>query len=325
MKKSIIRWTAAGIALLFWASLAWSQSLSYPNRPIRLIVPYPPGGAIDPLARTYAQKFNDAWGQPVLIDNKPGAGTIVGTEIVAKAAPDGYTVILSTSAHAVNPSMYSKLPYDPVRDFAPISMVARLPTMLVVNPKLPVHSVKDLIDYVKSNRGKVNYSSNGNGSVTHLAGALFNAMSGTDLLHIPYKGSGPSVMSVIAGDNAVTFDTVFLQLPHVKAGKLRALAVTAATRSPLAPDLPTIAESGLPGFEAGAWVGFLAPGGTPREIVQKWHQEIVRVLQIPEIRDRQISQGLDPVGSTPETFADFIKADIDKWGKVVKQAGIKLE
>lgn len=313
------------IALLLWISIAWSQSLSYPNRPIRLIVPYPPGGAIDPLARTYAQKFNEAWGQPVLIDNKPGAGTILGTEIVAKAAPDGYTVILGTSAHAVNPSMYSKLPYDPIMDFTPISMVARLPTMLVVNPKLPVNSVKDLIDYVKSNRGKVNYSSNGNGSVTHLAGALFNSMSGTDLLHIPYKGSGPSVMSVIAGDNSVTFDTVFLQLPHVKAGKLRALAVTAAKRSPLVPDLPTIAESGLPGFEAGAWVGFLAPGGTPREIVQKWHREIIRTLQNPEVRDRQINQGLDPVGSTPEYFAEFIKADIEKWGKVVKQAGIKLE
>ncbi|MBI2320163.1 MAG: tripartite tricarboxylate transporter substrate binding protein [Betaproteobacteria bacterium] len=318
-------WAAAGIALLFSLSIAWSQALPYPNRPIRLIVPYPPGGAIDPLARTYGQRFHEAWGQPVLIDNKPSAGTIVGTEIVAKAAPDGYTVIIGTSAHAVNPSMYSKLPYDPVKDFTPISLLARLPNMLVVNPKLPVKSVRDLIDYLKANRGKVSYSSNGNGSTTHLAGALFNSMAGTDLLHVPYKGSGPSVMSVIAGDNAVTFDSVFLQMPHVKAGKLRALAVTALKRSPLAPDLPTIAESGLSGFEVAAWVGFLAPAGTPREIVQKWHQEITRTLQVPEIRERQVSQGLVPEGSTPELFADFIKADIAKWAKVVKEAGIKLE
>jgi len=325
METKLLRRMMTGLALLFWISMAWSQALQYPNRPIRLIVPYPPGGAIDPLARTYAQRFNEAWGQPVLIDNKPSAGTIVGTEIVAKAAPDGYTVILGTSAHAVNPSMYSKLPYDPVKDFTPISLVARLPSMLVVNPQLQVNSVKELIDYLKANRGKVSYSSNGNGSTTHLAGALFNTMAGVDLLHIPYKGSGPSVMSVIAGDNLVTFDTVFLQLPHVKAGKLRALAVAGAKRSPLAPNLPTIAESGLPGFEVAAWVGFLAPAKTPHDIVQKWYQEITRTLQNQEIRERQISQGLEPVGSTPEYFAEFIKTEIDKWGNVVRQAGIKLE
>ncbi len=315
---------AAGLALLVAMAPAWSQTQPYPNHPIRLIVPYPPGGAIDPLARAYGQRFQEAWGQPVVIDNKPSAGTIVGTDIVAKAAPDGYTVIIGTSAHAVNPSMYSKLPYDPINDFTPVSLLAKLPNMVVVNPQLPVRSIKELIDYVKAHPGKVSYSSNGNGSTTHLAGALLNTMAGTDLLHVPYKGSGPSVMSVIAGENAVTFDTIFLQLPQVKAGKLRALAVTGAKRSPLAPNLPTVAESGLPGFEVAAWVGFLAPAKTPHDIVQKWYQEITRVLQTSE-RERQISQGLDPIGSTPEFFAEFIKTEIDKWGRVVKQAGIKLE
>lgn len=324
MKRCLIAGWMVAIGLIMGVPAAWSQS-QYPSRPIRLIVPYPPGGAVDPIARTIGQKLNEAWGQPVVVDNKPGAGTIIGTEIVAKAAPDGYTVILASSNHAVNPAMYGKLPYDPVKDFTPINLVSIIPLMLVVNPQVPVKSTKELIDYLKTKPGQLNFSSAGNGSTTHLAGELFKSMAGVDIVHVAYKGSGPSVAGVMAGETSVAFDSIFLQLPQVKAGKLRALAVTGTKRTSLAPELPTVSEAGLPGYEAYAWVGFLAPAGTPREIVQKWHQEITRILQLPEVRERQISQGVEPVGSTPEYFADFIKTEISKWGKVVKQAGIKLD
>ncbi len=324
MKRCLIAGWMVAIGLIMGIPAAWSQS-QYPSRPIRLIVPYPPGGAVDPIARTIGQKLNEAWGQPVVVDNKPGAGTIIGTEIVAKAAPDGYTVILASSNHAVNPAMYGKLPYDPVKDFTPINLVSIIPLMLVVNPQVPVKSTKELIDYLKTKPGQLNFSSAGNGSTTHLAGELFKSMAGVDIVHVAYKGSGPSVAGVMAGETSVAFDSIFLQLPQVKAGKLRALAVTGTKRTSLAPELPTVSEAGLPGYEAYAWVGFLAPAGTPREIVQKWHQEITRILQLPEVRERQISQGVEPVGSTPEYFADFIKTEISKWGKVVKQAGIKLD
>ena len=324
MKRCLIAGWMVAIGLIMGIPAAWSQS-QYPSRPIRLIVPYPPGGAVDPIARTIGQKLNEAWGQPVVVDNKPGAGTIIGTEIVAKAAPDGYTVILASSNHAVNPAMYGKLPYDPVKDFTPINLVSIIPLMLVVNPQVPVKSTKELIDYLKTKPGQLNFSSAGNGSTTHLAGELFKSMAGVDIVHVAYKGSGPSVAGVMAGETSVASDSIFLQLPQVKAGKLRALAVTGTKRTSLAPELPTVSEAGLPGYEAYAWVGFLAPAGTPREIVQKWHQEITRILQLPEVRERQISQGVEPVGSTPEYFADFIKTEISKWGKVVKQAGIKLD
>jgi len=315
----------AGIGLLLCVTTAWSQSAPYPNRPIRLIVPYPPGGAVDPIARTIIQKLDEAWGQPVVVDNRPGAGTIIGTEIVAKAAPDGYTVILVATSFTVNPAMYSKLPFDPVNDFTPISLVANFPMMLVVNPQVPVSSVKELIDFLKAKPGQINFSSIGNGTTQHLAGELFKSMAGVDMVHVPYKGSGPSMMSVVSGETSVTIESAFLLSPQVKAGRLRALAGTAMKRASIAPDLPTISESGIPGYDVSTWVGLLAPAGTPQEVVQKWQQQIARVLQIPEVRERQISQGVDPVGSTPEHFAEFIKTEIAKWGKVVKQAGIKLD
>jgi len=325
MKRRFLAEILAGIALLLGMSATWSQSSSYPTRPIRLIVPFPPGGAVDPIARSIAQKLEETWGQPVVIDNKAGAATIIGTEIVAKAAPDGYTVILVATSFTVNAAMYSKLPYNPVKDFTPISLVSRLPNMLVVNPQLPVSSVKELIDYLKARPGQVNFSSIGNGTTQHLAGELFKSMAGVNMVHVPYKGSGPSMMSVVSGETSVTFDSIFLLTPQVKAGKLRALAATGTQRSPIAPNLPTVSESGLPGFNVGGWVGFLAPAGIPREVLQKWYGEISRILQLPEIRERQISQGLEPVGSTPEQFAEFIKAEIAKWANVAKQAGIKLD
>ena len=315
----------AAIGLFFWISMAWSQAQPYPNRPIRVIVPFPPGGGLDPVARSISQKLQESWGQPVVVDNKPGAGTIIGTEIAANAAPDGYTVILVATSLAVNPAMYSKMPYDAVRDFAPISLVSRFPQMLVVNPQLPVSSVKELIAYLKARPGQVNFSSIGNGTTQHLSGELFMSMAGVKMLHVPYKGSGPSMMSVISGETLVTFDSVFLLTPQVKAGKLRALAAAGMQRSAFDPNLPTLSESGVPGYDVNGWVGFLAPARTPREVVQKWYGEVSRVLQATEMRERQISQGIEPVGSTPEYFAEFIKTEIAKWGKVIKEAGIKLE
>lgn len=325
MNRRYLARILAGIGLLLCVTAAWSQSVPYPNRPIHVIVPFPPGGAVDPIARSITPKLEEAWGQPVVVDNKPGAATIVGSDFVAKAAPDGYTVILVATSFTVNPSAYSKLPFDPVKDFAPISLVSRLPNMLVVNAKLPVNSVKELIEYLKARPGQVNFSSIGYGSTQHLAGELFKSVAGVNMVHVPYKGSGPSMMSVVSGETSVTFDSVFLLTPQVKAGKLRALAATGTRHTPLVPNLPTASESGLPGFDVGGWVGFLAPAGTPRGIIQKWHQEVARILQLPEIRERQISQGLEPEGSTPEFFAEFIKTEIAKWGKVVKQAGIKLD
>lgn len=325
LKRRFVARIMTGIGLLLCIATAWSQSVSYPNRPIHVIVPFPPGGAVDPIARSIGQKLEEAWGQPVVIDNKPGAGTIIGSDFVAKAAPDGYTVILVATSFTVNPSAYSKLPFDPVKDFAPISLVSRLPNMLVVNSQLPVNSVKELIDYLKARPGQVNFSSIGYGTTQHLTGELFKSVAGVNMVHVPYKGSGPSMMSVVSGETSVTFDSVFLLTPQVKAGKLRALAATGTKRTPLAPNLPTASESGLRGFDVGGWVGFLAPAGTPQEVVQKWHQHISRILQTPEFRERQISQGLEPVGSTPDYFAEFIKTEITKWGKVVKQAGIKLD
>jgi len=315
------------LGLCFSTINAWSQSTfpNYPNRPIHLIVPFPPGGAVDPIARTLAQKLEETWGQPIIIDNKPGAATIIGTDFVAKANPDGYTMILVSTSFTVNPAAYSKLPFDPIKDFTPISLVSKLPLILVVNPQLPVKSVAELIEYLKSRPTQVNFSSIGNGTTQQLAGELFKSMAGVNIVHVPYKGSGPSMMSVVSGETSMTFDSIFLLMPQVKAGKLRALASTGTQATPLAPDLPSVSGSGLSGFNVGSWVGLLAPAATPKEIAQKWQRETALIMQMSEIRSRQSSLGLEPIGSTQEYFGDFIKSEIAKWGAVVKQAGIQLE
>lgn len=315
------------LGLCFSMLNAWSQSTfpSYPNRPIHLIVPFPPGGAVDPIARTLAQKLEEAWGQSIIIDNKPGAATIIGTDFVAKANPDGYTMILVSTSFTVNPAAYSKLPFDPIKDFTPISLVSKLPLILVVNPQLPVKSVAELIEYLKSRPAQVNFSSIGNGTTQQLAGELFKSMAGVNIVHVPYKGSGPSMMSVVSGETSMTFDSIFLLMPQVKAGKLRALASTGTQATALAPDLPSVSGSGLSGFNVGSWVGLLAPAATPKEISQKWQRETALIMQMSEIRSRQSSLGLEPIGSTQEYFGDFIKSEIAKWGAVVKQAGIQME
>lgn len=320
-----LRWTLALLLTLSCGAAAWAQASGFPHKPLRIIVPYPPGGAVDPLARTIGQKLTEAWGQPVVIDNKPGAGTVIGTQLLAKSPADGHTIIFASSNHAVNPAMYEKLPYDSVKDFVPITLVALFPLMLTVNPDVPAKNVPELIALLKKQPGRYNFSTAGNGGATHLAGELFKSMAGVFAVHVPYRGSGPSVMSVIGGESQMTFDTVFLQMPQVREGKLRALAVTTSKRSQLAPDVPTMAEAGLPGYEAYTWVGALAPAGTPPDIVLKWQQEIARILQMPDIRARQLAAGLEPVGNTPEQFTQFMRTEMDKWAKVVKRAGIKAD
>ncbi len=297
---------------------------SFPSQPVRLILPFPPGGAVDPIARLLSQKLGEAWGKPVLVENRPGAGGIVATEFVARSAPDGHIVTIAVLNHAVNPWMY-KLPYDSVKDFSPISLIGITNLLLVVNAQVPVNSVAELIQLAKKQPGKLNAATAGVGTSTHLAAALFNSVAGTEIMNVAYKGSGPAMTSILAGETTLGFDSLLNALPQIKGGRVKGLAVAGAKRSPLAPDLPTVAESGLPGFEAYSWTGVLAPAKTPRDIVQKWSQEIARVVQSPDVRDRLINQGVDPVGNTPEQFTQFIEAEIKKWGAVVQQAGIKPE
>ena len=257
----------------------------YPSKPIRLVVPFPPGGSLDVVARAIGQKLTEVWGQPVVIDNRPGAGGNIGADLVAKSAPDGYTILEGAlSTHAVNVSLYSKLPYDPVKDFAPITLVAITPNVLVVNPSFSVNSVPELVAYAKAHPGKLSFGSGSNGSAGHLAGELFKTEAGVDMVHVPYKGGAPALQALLAGDTQLMFDNLANSTPQLKAGKLKALAVTTAKRSALAPELPTLAETGLPGFDIYTWWGFMAPAGTPKEIVTKWNAEVKRILGTPEMK-----------------------------------------
>jgi tripartite-type tricarboxylate transporter receptor subunit TctC len=309
------------------APLAFAQAAAgYPAKPIRLVVPFPPGGTTDILARDVAQKLSEMWGKQVIVDNRPGAGGNIGADLVAKAAPDGYTLVMGTvGTHAINPSLYKKMPYDHVKDFAPVILVAGVPNVLVVNPSLPVHSVQELITYGKANPGKLNFASSGNGTSIHLSGELFKTMTGVEMTHVPYKGSAPALTDLIGGQVQLMFDNLPSSLGFIKAGKLRALAVTSAARSPTLPDLPTIAESGLPGYEASSWFGVLAPAGTPRDIVQKVNQAIGAWLDTQDAKQRLLAQGAIPAGGTPEAFAKHIAAETAKWAKVVKASGARID
>jgi tripartite-type tricarboxylate transporter receptor subunit TctC len=309
---------------LCMAPLALAQT--YPSHPIRLVVPFPPGGTTDILARAVAQKLSESFGQQVIVDNRPGAGGNIGTELVAKAAPDGYTLEMGTvGTHAINASLYSKLPFDHVKDFVPVILVAGVPNVLVVNPALPVHSVQELIAYGKANPGKLYFASSGSGTSIHLSGELFKTMTGVQMTHVPYKGSAPALTDLMGGQVQLMFDNLPSSLGFIKAGKLRALAVTSAERASALPDVPTIAESGVPGFEASSWFGVLAPAGTPREIVQKLNAEIAKWLATPEAREKLASQGAIAAGGTPEDFARHIAAETAKWAKVVKASGAKVD
>jgi tripartite-type tricarboxylate transporter receptor subunit TctC len=313
-------------ATMFAATASGAFAADYPTKPIRLVVPFSAAGTTDFLARAIAQKLGQNMRTTVIVDNRPGAGGNIGSDIVAKSDPDGYTLLLGTvGTHAINASLYKKMPYDTVKDFAPITLVASVPNIVVVHPSVPAKSIKELLALAKSKPGQLTFASSGNGSSIHLSGELFKSMAGVDMLHVPYKGSGPAVSDLIGGQVNMMFDNMPSSLPHVKAGRLRAIAVTSAKRSPAAPDVPTIAESGVPGYEAVAWFGVLAPAGTPPAIVNKLNAEIVKVLKSPDVAQRLASQGAEPVSNTPEEFSAYIKTEMVKWAKVIKASGAQVD
>ncbi|HFL5746981.1 TPA: Bug family tripartite tricarboxylate transporter substrate binding protein [Stenotrophomonas maltophilia] len=295
---------------------------NFPTKPITIIVPFSAGGTTDILARIVGQGLTTELGQSVVVDNKPGAGGNIGGSLAAKAAADGYTLFMGTvGTHAINQSLYKKMPFDPVKDFAPLSRVATVPNLLVAHPSQPFKTVKEMIAYAKANPGKITYGSPGSGASPHVSGELFKSMTGTDLLHIPYKGSAPAMTDLLGGQTSVMFDNMPSAIQHVRSGKLRPIAVTTAKRSPELPDVPTIAEAGVPGYEATSWFGMFAPAGTPKPVLDKLHAALIKVLNQADVKKKIAEQGGDVVAETPEQFAAFIKAESVKWGKVVKESG----
>lgn len=321
---------AAGAGLLPATLPVFAQG-AWPSKPVRIVVPFAPGGTTDILARAIAPELQQAFGQPFVVDNKPGAGGNVGADAVAKSPPDGLTLLMGTvGTHAINQALYPKLPYDPIKDFAPVTLVAGVPNVLVMNPAKAeaygIRNVADLIKYAKANPGKLNMASSGNGTSIHLSGELFKSMTGTFLLHFPYRGSGPALLDLIGGTMDLMFDNLPSAMPHIKAGKLKALAVTTAQRSAALPDVPTIAEAGpVKGFDASSWFGLLAPAGTPADIVNRIQQECAKALATPAVKERLLSQGAIPGGNTPQAFATYIAAETKKWAAVVKQSGAKVD
>jgi tripartite-type tricarboxylate transporter receptor subunit TctC len=309
--------------LIAWCAAA-AHAQTYPAKAIRIIVPSAPGSGPDIMARSIGQKLNEAWGQPVIIDARPGAGGIIGSELAAKAPPDGYTLIMGNAgSHSVNPSLYPKLPYDPLRDFAPVTLVSVAPNVLIVHPSLPASSVKELIALTRSRPGAISFGSGGNGSSAHLSGELFRTLAAVKIVHVPFKGAPAAVLGVITGEISMAILNLPPALPHIRSARLKALGVSTEKRSAAVPELPTIAESGLPGYEATAWFGMLGPAGLPRDIVVKLNGEIVKSLRTEEMRNRILADGGEAVGSTPEAFTEIMKRDIAKWAKVVAASGAR--
>jgi tripartite-type tricarboxylate transporter receptor subunit TctC len=302
-----------------------AQPQNYPAKPIRFILPFPPGGGTDTLARIVGQKLGEILGQTIVMDNRPGAGANIGAEIAAHSVADGYTLLMGNIAHAVNMTLYSKPGYDLTKDFAPITLLAATPNILVVHPSIAAKSVQELVALAKAKPGQLNYASSGSGSSAHLAGELFKNLAGVDIVHIPYKGGGPAVISLVGGEAVIGFATMPSVLPQVKAGKLRALAVTTIKRSPAVPDLPTVAESGVAGYDANTWYGALAPARTPAAIVTRLHDEFVKIMRSADIRERIAVHGYEADTDTPQEFAAFIRSEVVKWGKVVRAAGIRAD
>jgi tripartite-type tricarboxylate transporter receptor subunit TctC len=311
-------------AALAWSSAARAQQ-AYPAKPIRLILPFPPGGSTDIVARLIGQKLTESWGQPVLIENRPGAGGNIAAETAARAAPDGYTLFQVNVANAIGATLYPKLSYDLITSFAPVIQLATTPYVLLAHPTVPAKNTAELIALAKARPGQLNYASAGGGSATHLSGELLKSMAGVNIVHVPYKGTGPAVTALLSGEVDLYFATVPAALPLVEAKKLRALGVTSARRSPLMRDVPAIAEAGLKGYETSTWHGILAPAATPADIVAKLNAEIARTLAHPAVRERLVGQGLDPVGGTPEQFGAYLKSEISKWAVVVKASGARPE
>lgn len=313
------------LALAVFATTAHAQdAATYPSRPIRMIVPFAPGGGLDITTRLIAQKLTEKWGQNIVVDSRPGAATIVGTEIASKAAPDGYTVLMITTTFAINPGLYAKLPYDPGKDFTPVTQLNSQPNVIVVTPGFAAKSVKELIAMAKAKPGELTFASPGAGSAPHLSAEMFQRAAGINMIHVPYKGIPPAVTDIIGGRVAMLFTTTISAAPHIKSGKLRAVAITSAKRQSSMPDVPTVGET-LPGYRAEAFQGMVMPAGVPQAIVGKLSAEVVRILQLPEIVQRFQLDGADVVGSTPKEFDAFLKAEMQKWGKVIKDAGIKAE
>lgn len=319
--------TAAALCVLAMLVPGYAAcAQDYPRKPIRWIVTYPPGGPTDVVSRAVGAKLAEAWGEQVVIDNRAGAGGVIGTELAAKAIPDGYTLLFGTSGGmTINPALTSKLPYDPVRDFAPVSLLVINPQLLVANNSVPANSVKELIAIAKSRPGQFNYASVGQGSPNHLGMELFKALTGTNMVHVPYKGTGPAVTDLLAGQVQVMINSMPSVLPLVKTARLRALGVCSAQRSPAVPDIPTVAEAGVPGFESVTWYGMFAPAKTPKEIVTRLNAQVVKILAEPEMAQRLASQGAEPRSSTPAELAQFMRFESERWKKVIKIAGIKVE
>ena len=314
------------LATVLLCAAALARAQPYPAKPIHLIVPFPPGGGNDTVARAIAQQIGPDLGQPVVIDNKPGAGGAVGAELAAKAPPDGYTLFLAgVGSHVVNPNVHAKLAYDPVKDFAPVTLIASAPSVLVVNPSVPARTVAQLTAYARAHPGKLNYASNGAGSAAQLAAAMYESMAGVKMVHVPYKGIAPAMTDLLSGEVQLMFGTVVALVPQIQAGKLRPLAVTSRSRSALLPDVPTMAESGLPEYEAGSWYGIMAPAGTPPEIIDRLHGTIVKALAQPDVAKRLAAEGAVVIGSTPAQFAAHLRRELARVGKVVRAAGIRAE
>jgi tripartite-type tricarboxylate transporter receptor subunit TctC len=303
-----------------------ASAADYPNKPIRMLVGFPPGGSTDTLARQVVQALAPAMKQQIIVDNRPGATGIMAAETTAKANPDGYTIMMATVAtHAINPALFKKLPFDATKDFSAVTLVAKYPLMLAVNPGLPAKSVRELVELAKAKPGTLRYSSSGNGSPGHLSAEMFRIASKTEMLHVPYKGGSPALTAVIAGECQINFGTLPGMMPHAKANRLRALAVTTNTRSPALPDLPTVAESGLPGFDVSSWAGVVVPAGTPKPIIAELHRQIVGVLKEPGLNARLSAEGAPPVGNSPEEFGKFMREELVKWASAVKQSGARVD
>jgi len=315
-----------GIAVLAaFSCIGLSQAQSYPNKPVRMVVGYPPGGAVDTIGRVVGQQLSQVFSQQFIVENRAGASGIIGADVVAKSAPDGHTLIALAGTHAVNPSLYKKLPYDTERDFSPVSLVASSAYILVVHPSLPVKSVRELIAFARKNRGQVNYASSGNAGMPHLSGELFKVKSGIEMTHIPYKGSAAVTTAVLSGEVPIMFSNLISTMPQVQAGRLRALGITGPARLPAAPDIPPIADAGLPGYEVIGWYGIMAPANTPAEIVNRLSTAIAKSLQAPEVLRRFANEGIDPVGSTPDAFGKQVREDLVKWAEVVRVSGAKVD
>jgi tripartite-type tricarboxylate transporter receptor subunit TctC len=317
-----LAWVLAAAAMFPVAAAAQN----YPVKPIRFIVPFPPGGGNDTLARMLGQHLGTATGQQVIIDNRPGAGGAIGAEAAARSAPDGYTMFLAgVATHGINPNLRKKLSYDPIRDFEAVSLIASAPHLVVVHPSMPAKSMKELIALAKAKPGQINYASNGNGSSSHMATELFNMMAGTRMTHIPYKGLSGALTDILSGEIQVMFSSAVATLPHVKAGRLRALAMTGGTRSPAIPNVPTVAESGVRGYETGSWYGVVVPAGSPRVAIDRLSKEIQTIVKSPDITNRLNAEAVIPIGSTPEVFAQHIRSEVAGWAKVIKTAKIEQE